>query len=184
MADIAKEYPSWQAQDDELTLITSMQRPWTDGFIYFFCNPPLCSSYKYTNPLTHNKNNSSMAELRFSSMLLPVLVLLLVAAAAAAFSQNGSTDGGGGRPAMVPAMFIFGDSLIDNGNNNNLPTFARANYFPYGIDFADGPTGRFSNGYTIVDEIGMFFRLFLLNPCSENLINLTQFVRFGSRSNK
>jgi hypothetical protein len=55
---------------------------------------------------------------------------------------------------MVPALFIFGDSLIDNGNNNDLPSFAKANYFPYGIDFNGGPTGRFSNGYTMVDEIG------------------------------
>jgi len=54
----------------------------------------------------------------------------------------------------VPAMFIFGDSLIDNGNNNNMASLAKANYFPYGIDFNGGPTGRFSNGYTIVDEIG------------------------------
>ncbi|KAH9781360.1 GDSL esterase/lipase [Citrus sinensis] len=36
----------------------------------------------------------------------------------------GSTQGGGGRE-MVPALFIFGDSLIDNGNNNNLPSFAK-----------------------------------------------------------
>lgn len=55
---------------------------------------------------------------------------------------------------LVPAMFIFGDSLIDNGNNNNLLTLAKANYPPYGIDFNLGPTGRFSNGYTIVDIIG------------------------------
>ena len=61
---------------------------------------------------------------------------------------------GGARREMVPAMFVFGDSLIDNGNNNNLPSFAKANYFPYGIDFEGGPTGRFSNGYTMVDEIG------------------------------
>ena len=61
---------------------------------------------------------------------------------------------GGAKREMVPAMFIFGDSLIDNGNNNNLPSFAKANYFPYGIDFEGGPTGRFSNGYTMVDEIG------------------------------
>ena len=61
---------------------------------------------------------------------------------------------GGSKREMVPAMFIFGDSLIDNGNNNNLPSFAKANYFPYGIDFEGGPTGRFSNGYTMVDEIG------------------------------
>ncbi|KAB5512538.1 hypothetical protein DKX38_029566 [Salix brachista] len=60
---------------------------------------------------------------------------------------------GGSRREMVPAMFIFGDSLIDNGNNNNLPSLAKANYFPYGIDFNGGPTGRFCNGYTMVDEI-------------------------------
>lgn len=64
------------------------------------------------------------------------------------------TDGGRRRSEMVPAMFIFGDSLIDNGNNNNLPSFAKANYYPYGIDFNGGPTGRFSNGYTMVDAIG------------------------------
>ncbi|OAY63870.1 GDSL esterase/lipase [Ananas comosus] len=50
-------------------------------------------------------------------------------------------------------MFVFGDSLIDNGNNNDLPSFAKANYYPYGIDFSGGPTGRFSNGYTIVGRI-------------------------------
>ncbi|CAN6907978.1 unnamed protein product, partial [Brassica oleracea] len=53
---------------------------------------------------------------------------------------------------QVPCYFIFGDSLVDNGNNNGLVSFARANYFPYGIDFG-GPTGRFSNGKTTVDEI-------------------------------
>lgn len=60
----------------------------------------------------------------------------------------------GGQKGSVPAMFVFGDSLTDNGNNNDLASFAKANYYPYGIDFAGGPTGRFSNGYTIVDEIG------------------------------
>lgn len=56
--------------------------------------------------------------------------------------------------AQVPCYFVFGDSLVDNGNNNGLVSFARANYFPYGIDFG-GPTGRFSNGKTTVDETGM-----------------------------
>lgn len=73
---------------------------------------------------------------------------------------------GGGRE-LVPAMFIFGDSLIDNGNNNNLPSFAKANYFPYGIDFNGGPTGRFSNGYTIVDEIAELLGLPLIPAYSE-----------------
>lgn len=55
---------------------------------------------------------------------------------------------------IAPCYFIFGDSLVDNGNNNQLQSLARANYFPYGIDFAAGPTGRFSNGLTTVDVIG------------------------------
>ncbi|KAK3007493.1 hypothetical protein RJ639_014615 [Escallonia herrerae] len=54
---------------------------------------------------------------------------------------------------QVPCFFIFGDSLVDNGNNNNIASLARANYRPYGIDFPNGPTGRFSNGKTTVDVI-------------------------------
>ncbi|MCD7460140.1 hypothetical protein HAX54_042949 [Datura stramonium] len=52
---------------------------------------------------------------------------------------------------QVPCLFIMGDSLFDNGNNNNLLTNAKANYPPYGIDFPDGPTGRFTNGKNTAD---------------------------------
>ncbi|CAA6661134.1 unnamed protein product [Spirodela intermedia] len=45
------------------------------------------------------------------------------------------------------------DSLVDNGNNNGIASLARANYAPYGIDFPDGPTGRFSNGKTTTDVV-------------------------------
>ncbi|KAK9065424.1 hypothetical protein SSX86_016807 [Deinandra increscens subsp. villosa] len=54
---------------------------------------------------------------------------------------------------QVPCYFIFGDSLVDNGNNNRIASLARANYPPYGVDFPDGPTGRFSNGKTVVDTV-------------------------------
>ena len=54
---------------------------------------------------------------------------------------------------QVPCYFVFGDSLVDNGNNNDIASLARANYPPYGIDFAGGATGRFSNGLTTVDAI-------------------------------
>ncbi|KAK9167764.1 hypothetical protein Scep_002955 [Stephania cephalantha] len=74
---------------------------------------------------------------------------------------------GAGTRELVPAMFIFGDSLIDNGNNNDLPSLAKANYFPYGIDFNGGPTGRFSNGYTMVDAIAELLGLPLIPPYSE-----------------
>lgn len=55
------------------------------------------------------------------------------------------------------ASFIFGDSLVDAGNNNFIPTLSRANMTPNGIDFAASggmPTGRFTNGRTIADIIG------------------------------
>ncbi|XP_027112023.1 GDSL esterase/lipase At1g29670-like [Coffea arabica] len=55
---------------------------------------------------------------------------------------------------QVPCYFIFGDSQDDNGNNNHLNTTARANYPPYGIDFPEGPTGRFTNGRNHADFIG------------------------------
>ncbi|CAL5410057.1 unnamed protein product [Camellia sinensis] len=64
-----------------------------------------------------------------------------------------SLSGGAEAEPQVPCYFIFGDSLVDNGNNNNIASLARANYLPYGIDFPEGPTGRFSNGKTTVDVI-------------------------------
>lgn len=59
------------------------------------------------------------------------------------------------------AFFVFGDSLVDNGNNNYLATTARADRPPYGIDSPNGPTGRFSNGKNLVDLI-----------CKSHLYNL------------
>ncbi|KAI3721701.1 hypothetical protein L2E82_32719 [Cichorium intybus] len=54
------------------------------------------------------------------------------------------------------AFFVFGDSLVDSGNNNYLATTARADAPPYGIDHpTHRPTGRFSNGYNIPDLISM-----------------------------
>lgn len=58
-----------------------------------------------------------------------------------------------GRP-RPRAFFVFGDSLVDSGNNNYLATSARADSPPYGIDFPTRrPTGRFSNGFNIPDLI-------------------------------
>ncbi|KAK9692019.1 hypothetical protein RND81_09G235600 [Saponaria officinalis] len=51
------------------------------------------------------------------------------------------------------AMYVFGDSLVDNGNNNFINSYAKANFPPYGIDFYLGPTGRFTNGKTIIDYL-------------------------------
>lgn len=52
-------------------------------------------------------------------------------------------------------MFVFGSSLVDNGNNNFMDkSLAKANYLPYGIDFPFGPSGRFTNGKNVIDLLG------------------------------
>ncbi|XP_047326009.1 GDSL esterase/lipase EXL3-like [Impatiens glandulifera] len=54
----------------------------------------------------------------------------------------------------IPAVIAFGDSIVDNGNNNNLTTLVKCNFPPYGTDFIHQiPTGRFSNGKTPADLI-------------------------------
>ncbi|KAL6594801.1 hypothetical protein ACP70R_048250 [Stipagrostis hirtigluma subsp. patula] len=68
-----------------------------------------------------------------------VVLLVQVAAAAAAAA--------GARGLNISAIFIFGDSVVDPGNNNHRLTEAKANFPPYGQDFPGGvATGRFSNG--------------------------------------
>lgn len=53
------------------------------------------------------------------------------------------------------SFFLFGDSLIDVGNNNYLTyCLAKADFPWYGMDYEGGiPTGRFTNGRTIIDII-------------------------------
>ena len=60
-----------------------------------------------------------------------------------------------GQP-LVPALFIFGDSVVDVGNNNRIATIIRANFPPYGRDFINHrPTGRFCNGKLATDFTGI-----------------------------
>ncbi|CAN6253845.1 unnamed protein product [Urochloa humidicola] len=61
-------------------------------------------------------------------------------------------------PRLVPAVFVFGDSTVDVGNNNhlNVTAAARANYPKYGVDFPGSvPTGRFSNGLNTADLLAL-----------------------------
>ncbi|KAK6290182.1 hypothetical protein POUND7_001723, partial [Theobroma cacao] len=77
--------------------------------------------------------------MRVSSSFLASLVLVLVFLVA-----NGDP--------LVPAVIIFGDSVVDVGNNNNLNTLIKANFPPYGRDFVTHrPTGRFCNGKLATD---------------------------------
>ncbi|KAL6603433.1 hypothetical protein ACP70R_043794 [Stipagrostis hirtigluma subsp. patula] len=57
----------------------------------------------------------------------------------------------------VPAIYVFGDSTLDVGNNNHLPgkEVPRADKPFYGIDLPGSgkPTGRFSNGFNGADFV-------------------------------
>ncbi|KAL7605577.1 hypothetical protein Lser_V15G16260 [Lactuca serriola] len=84
----------------------------------------------------------------------------------------------------VPCLFIFGDSLVDNGNNNDLETQAKANYKPYGIDFPEGVSGRFTNGRTIADMIGhlLGFKNFVPPHATVKDEEISTGVNYGSGS--
>ncbi|XP_058764428.1 GDSL esterase/lipase At5g22810-like [Vicia villosa] len=90
-----------------------------------------------------------------------------------------------GKP-LVPALFIFGDSLVDVGNNNNLPTAIKANFLPYGRDFVNHyPSGRFSNGKLTIDFASELFGFNSYTPAYLNLItkgddNLLNGANFAS----
>ncbi|GAY37584.1 hypothetical protein CUMW_030170 [Citrus unshiu] len=87
-----------------------------------------------------------MARLIFhSSESSPVCVILSLLLS---LSASGSSSNA--------ALFIFGDSTVDPGNNNYIKTTSenQANYKPYGQNgFFDKPTGRFSDGRVIVIDL-------------------------------
>ncbi|WOG99750.1 hypothetical protein DCAR_0519105 [Daucus carota subsp. sativus] len=58
-------------------------------------------------------------------------------------------------PRKVTAMYVFGDSLVDVGNNNHLElSLAKANFPHNGVDYPTGKaTGRFCNGKNAADFI-------------------------------
>ncbi|XP_071709070.1 GDSL esterase/lipase At5g45670-like [Rutidosis leptorrhynchoides] len=88
------------------------------------------------------------------------------------------------REQLVPCYFIFGDSLVDCGNNNDLDTLAKANYPPYGIDFPEGVNGRFTNGRTIADMIGqqLGFKNFIPSYNTATDDDISTGVNYGSGS--
>ncbi|KAI3954923.1 hypothetical protein MKW92_031953 [Papaver armeniacum] len=85
----------------------------------------------------------------------------------------------------IPAILVFGDSIVDPGNNNNMVTLAKSNYLPYGRDFQGGnPSGRFSNGKIptdlIVEALGIKELLPAYNDPSLKPADLLTGVSFAS----
>lgn len=113
---------------------------------------------------TCSKNSSTMAlfmklfssSSSFSTSLMLRLILLLVLSL--------RTKGVVKLPPNItmPAVFAFGDSIVDPGNNNKVKTLVKCNFSPYGKDFEGGiPTGRFSNGKIPSDLLGTLSSLFV-----------------------
>ncbi|EFJ31271.1 hypothetical protein SELMODRAFT_267148 [Selaginella moellendorffii] len=66
---------------------------------------------------------------------------------------------------LVPALYVFGDSSVDAGNNDYIGTVVRADFPPYGRDFdSHKATGRFSNGRVSSDYLASLLGLPLPPP--------------------
>lgn len=87
----------------------------------------------------------------YSSFFFITFIVLISLSSFCYTSSEGETQ-------KAPALYVFGDSLVDVGNNNYLTlSIAKANHFPYGVDFpTKKPTGRFSNGKNAADFIGTY----------------------------
>ncbi|CAH2058639.1 unnamed protein product [Thlaspi arvense] len=85
----------------------------------------------------------------------------------------------------ITALYAFGDSTVDSGNNNYIPTLFRSNHPPYGKSFPEKlSTGRFSDGKLATDFIASALRLkptlpAYLNP-SVKPVDLLTGVSFAS----
>lgn len=81
---------------------------------------------------------------------------------------------------LAPALFVFGDSLVDVGNNNHLPfSIAKANFPHNGIDFpTHKATGRFSNGKNAADLLAE--KLGLVSPPPYLTLTHTKSSNFSS----
>ncbi|KAI3976899.1 hypothetical protein MKX01_008757 [Papaver californicum] len=95
-------------------------------------------------------------------LLMNVLLMVLAVFTMTSNSSSLVTPLESNNINQPPAIFVFGDSLVDPGNNNYISgTLAKNNFYPYGIDFPSGKTytGRFTNGRTVVDIIGEKLRV-------------------------
>uniref|UniRef100_A0A2N9J3F8 SGNH hydrolase-type esterase domain-containing protein n=1 Tax=Fagus sylvatica TaxID=28930 RepID=A0A2N9J3F8_FAGSY len=74
------------------------------------------------------------------------------------FHNSGSTTSLLPKNETVPAFIVFGDSIVDTGNNNYIDTLVKCDFRPYGRDFIGGkPTGRFCNGKVTSDFLAEAF---------------------------
>lgn len=105
------------------------------------------------------------------STLLFASILLSPISCHALFSPGNATH---------KALFVFGDSLFDPGNNQYLNDSSQegagATVFPYGETYFKRPTGRLCDGRTVPDLIGMSLMLVNRLNLSMHIWNCKQIV--------
>ncbi|KAF8012820.1 hypothetical protein BT93_I0856 [Corymbia citriodora subsp. variegata] len=106
----------------------------------------------------------------FSSLFLSFCTILLLPA-----SSHGK------QPENHVAFFIFGDSLLDSGNNVYLNGTGKGDSLPYGETFFKHPTGRLCNGRIVPDYISEYAKILFIKPYLEpGFTDYTNGVNFAS----
>lgn len=97
-----------------------------------------------------------------SKNITPSITIFLIFLGLIRFDSFPSLEAATGTLASVPGAYVFGDSLVDAGNNNYLAiSISKANYPHNGVDFPNKKaTGRFCNGKNAADAIGKCVFLF------------------------
>ncbi|KAJ9190451.1 hypothetical protein P3X46_001653 [Hevea brasiliensis] len=99
-----------------------------------------------------------MSCLSFLTYVLMMFFLFIVPAA--------SSKGDHRVPSKHVALFVFGDSVFDPGNNQfrNIPNDSKANFWPYGETFFHFPTGRYTDGRILPDFLSICLKIPLWKP--------------------
>lgn len=88
----------------------------------------------------------------YNLLLLTLQTLIIILCASAQSTPEPKAPNN-----SVSAIFVFGDSTSDPGNNNYIRTPFKSNFAPYGKDFPNHvATGRFCNGRLATDFIGTY----------------------------
>ncbi|KMT04561.1 hypothetical protein BVRB_8g182190 isoform B [Beta vulgaris subsp. vulgaris] len=88
----------------------------------------------------------------YNLLLLTLQTLIIILCASAQSTPEPKAPNN-----SVSAIFVFGDSTSDPGNNNYIRTPFKSNFAPYGKDFPNHvATGRFCNGRLATDFIASY----------------------------
>ncbi|KAI3971035.1 hypothetical protein MKX01_024682, partial [Papaver californicum] len=89
--------------------------------------------------ITSSYSNSHHAHLLLMNVLLMVLAVFTMSCSSSSSVTSSVTPLESNNIDQPPAIFVFGDSLVDPGNNNYIGgTLAKYNFYPNGIDFLAG----------------------------------------------